>query len=98
MKLAAVITLVLAAVVGVLWFLFVVAPPAHEVCQHKSDILVAEAGGAHDDAVANLLDQYRLSCRKQADKTLQLRGKVAYARWAKCVMGSKTLSEAERCG
>ena len=98
MRLAAVIVLVLAAIVGALWFQFVVAPPAHEVCQHKSDVLVAEASGAHDEAVANLLDQYRLSCRKQADKTLQLRGKIAYARWAKCVMGSKTLSEAERCG
>lgn len=98
MRIALVIGLVLAALAGVFWVMFVVAPPAQEVCQHKSDILVAEAAGAHDEAVERLLDQYRLSCRKQADKILQLRGKPAYARWAKCVMAAKGLSEAERCG
>lgn len=98
MRVAAVILLVLTAGAAALWFAFVVAPPPHEVCQHKADILVAEAGGAHDDAVANLLDQYRINCRKQAEKTLQLRGKLVYARMAKCVMAAKTLNEAERCG
>ncbi len=98
MRAAAAIGAVLAVVAGVLWVMFISAPPPHEVCQHKAEVLVAEAAGAHDEAVERLLDQYRLSCRKQAEKLLQLRGKPAYARWAKCVMAAKNLGEAEGCG
>lgn len=98
MKLAVTfVTLFLALLAG-LWIAFVRAPPPHEVCQRKADILRAEAGGEHGEAVDNLLDQYRLGCRKQAEALLQLRGKLVYARHAKCVMAARTLADAERCG
>ena len=57
-----------------------------------------EAGNEHGEAVEHLLDQYRLGCRKQAEALLQLRGKLVYARHAKCVMAARTLTDAERCG
>lgn len=97
MKIAATIALVLVAAVAALWFAFVRAPAPQVICQHKADILLAEAGGQHDDAVANLLDQYRLGCSKQAENLLRLRGKLVYARHARCVMAATTLSDAERC-
>lgn len=98
MKIAATIVLVLAAVLTGLWIAFVSAPPPHEVCQRKAQILLTETGGEHGEAVENLLDQYRLHCRKQTEKLLQLRGKLVYARHAKCVLAATTLNEAERCG
>lgn len=86
------------ALLAALWIAFVRAAPPHEVCQRKADILRAEAGADHGDAVERLLDQYRLGCRKQAETLLQLRGKLVYARHARCVMAARTLAEAERCG
>lgn len=98
MKLAATFVTLFLALLAALWIAFVRAPPPHEVCQRKADILRAEAGNEHGEAVERLLDQYRLGCRKQAEALLQLRGKLVYARHAKCVMAARTLSEAERCG
>lgn len=97
MKIAATIALVLAAVIAALWLTYVRAPPPQVICQRKADILLAEAGDQHGDAVSHLLDQYRLGCVQQADTLLRLRGKLAYARHARCVMAATTLSEAERC-
>jgi hypothetical protein len=46
----------------------------------------------------NLLDQLRLQCVKEKRKLLQLRGKIVYARQAKCIMAATTLGAAETCG
>lgn len=98
MKLAATIVALLVALLAALWIAFVRAPPPHEVCAHKAEILAAEASSAHNEAAQALLDQYRLGCRKQAETLLQLRGKLVYARHARCVMAAKTFAEAEGCG
>jgi hypothetical protein len=97
MKVFAAIVLALTAAIVVFWLAFVRAPPPQAICQHKADILLAEASGKHDDAAANLLDQYRLGCTKQAENLLRLRGKLAYARHARCVMAATTTNDAERC-
>jgi hypothetical protein len=98
MKFAAIFVSIFVALIAALWIAFVRAPPPHEVCARKADILRAEAGDDHGDAVERLLDQYRLGCRKQAEALLKLRGKLVYARHAKCVRAARTLSDAERCG
>jgi hypothetical protein len=97
MKKLLAIALVLVAAVVAFWLGFVRAPPPQVICQHKADILLAEASGQHDDAVANLLDQYRLGCTKNAENLLRLRGKLAYARHARCVIAATTTNDAERC-
>lgn len=98
MKLAATIVALLVALLVGLWIAFVRAPAPHEVCARKAEILRAEAGSEHGEAVETLLDQYRLGCRKQAETLLRLRGKLVYARFARCVMQARTFAEAETCG
>ena len=45
-----------------------------------------------------VLDRIKADCGKEKRKLLQLRGKVAYANTAKCILAATTLSDAERCG
>ena len=98
MKLAGLIVLVIALVLAGLWLAFVRAPGPEAVCEHKLAITLAEAGDQHGQAVGDLLDQLKLQCVKEKRKLLQLRGKIAYARQAKCILAATTLSAAERCG
>ncbi len=98
MKIAGLVVLVLALVLTGLWFTYVQAPPPEAVCEHKMAITLAEAGEQRGPAVDNLLDQLKLKCVKDKRTLLQLRGKIAYARQARCILAATTLSESERCG
>ena len=98
MKIAGIVISLLVVVLGTLWMLYVRAPAPEVVCQHKIAITLAEVGDQHGDAAANLLDQLRLQCVKEKRKLLELRGKIVYARQARCIMAATTLSAAERCG
>ena len=98
MKYAVTFVSLFAALIAALWLAFVRAPPPHEVCQRRADILRSEAGGDHGDAVERLLDQYRLGCRKQTEALLRLRGQLVYARHARCIIAARTRAEAEACG
>jgi hypothetical protein len=98
MKIAGLVLLLLALVLGGLWIAYVRAPEPELVCDHKIAITLAEVGDQHGQAVENLIDQLRLQCVKEKRKLLQLRGKIAYARQAKCILAASTLSAAERCG
>jgi len=98
MKIAGAVLLAIALLLTGLWFVYVQAPGPEVVCAHKLDITLAEAGEQRGPAVDNLLDQLRLKCVKDKRKLLQLRGKVAYARQARCILAATTLSESERCG
>ncbi|MBA3548036.1 MAG: hypothetical protein H0T76_16265 [Nannocystis sp.] len=98
LKIAGLVVLVLALVLTGLWFMYVQAPPPELVCEHKMAITLAEAGEQRGPAVENLLDQLKLKCVKDKRTLLQLRGKIAYARQARCILAATTLSESERCG
>jgi len=98
MKIAGIVVSLLVVVLGTLWMLYVRAPAPEVVCQHKIAITLAEVGDQHGDAAANLLDQLRLQCVKEKRKLVELRGKIVYARQARCIMAATTLSAAERCG
>ena len=98
MKIAAAVLLLLALTLVGLWIAYVSAPEPEVVCEHKIAITVAEAGGQHGPALDNLIDQLKLECVKEKRKLLQLRGKLVYARQAKCIMAAASLSAAERCG
>ena len=98
MKIAGLVVLALILALTGLWFIYVQAPPPELVCEHKQAIILAEAGGQRGPAVENLLDQLKVKCVKDKRTLLQLRGKVAYARQARCIMAATTLSESERCG
>ncbi len=98
MKIAGIVVLLLVLALTGLWFIYIQAPPPEAVCEHKLAITLAEAGDQHGPAVDNLLDQLKLKCVKDKRTLLLLRGKVAYARQARCILAAKTLSESERCG
>lgn len=98
MKIAGIVTIVIALILVGLWLAFVRAPAPQVVCEHKLAITLAESGGQHAAAMENLLDRIQADCVKEKVKLLQLRGKIAYARQAKCILAATTLSEAERCG
>jgi len=98
MKIAGLVLMLLALVLGGLWIAYVSAPEPEQVCEHKIAITLAEAGDQHGPAVDNLLDQLKLQCVKEKRKLLQLRGKIVYARQAKCILAATTLSAAEKCG
>jgi hypothetical protein len=98
MKIAGIVVTVIALILVGLWLAFVRAPAPEAVCQHKQAITLAESGGQHAAAMENLLDRIQADCVKEKYKLLQLRGKVAYARQAKCILAATTLSAAELCG
>lgn len=98
MKIAGLVVSLIAIVLATLWMLYVRAPAPEAVCEHKIAITLAEVGDQHGDAATNLLDQLRLQCVKEKRKLLELRGKIVYARQAKCIMAATTLSAAESCG
>jgi len=98
MKIAALVLLLIALLLGGLWIAYVQAPEPEVVCEHKIAITLAEVGDQHGGAVDNLIDQLKLQCVKEKRKLLQLRGKIVYARQAKCILAAETLSAAERCG
>ena len=98
MKIAGIVTIVIALILAGLWAVYVRAPEPEAVCEHKLQITLAESGGQHADAMEDLLDRIKADCVKEKRMLLQLRGKVAYATTAKCILAATTLSDAERCG
>ncbi len=85
--------------IGFLHLRYVQAPAPAEVCQHILDITVAEAGEQAMDAHTQdtLLDRLRLQCIQHKRDKIQLRGKIEYARYAKCVIAATALADIEAC-
>lgn len=81
------------------WFAFVRAPGPVEVCEHIVEITLREAGdqALSDDTLSRLVETTREQCIEHKRDKLQLRGRIKYAAYAKCVMEAQTLSEIGRC-
>lgn len=82
-----------------LWWTFVRAPPPAEVCRHIIDVTMREAGAselapASQDALMRSLEE---RCVTHKLDKIQLRGRVVYAKYAKCVLDSDNLADIERC-
>lgn len=79
------------------WFLYVRAPPPEEVCQHLIDLTYEEAGDSAPKAVDALVGRLEERCVEDKTRIMQLRDKIEYAKYAKCVMAADNLGDAERC-
>lgn len=79
---------------GTLWFIFVRAPSPAAICEHKINLVLAEAQGA--DA-GPLVDTLRSTCITNAERRIKMRGKIKYANYARCVAAASSLENAERC-
>jgi hypothetical protein len=99
MKIASSIVLgIIVAVVG-FWAFFVRAPAPPRVCDHIIDITLREAGqqGLAMETQAQLVEQLRERCIKHKIDKIELRGRLKYAEYAKCVLAAEELAEIERC-
>ena len=98
MRTIAVIFVAISAVaVLVFWIGWVRAPSPHEVCKHKIELVLETAGEGQDEGAGALVGQLEATCISTVERKIRLRGKVVYAKYAKCVTAATTLSDAERC-
>lgn len=82
-----------------LWWIFVRAPGPQELCAHIVDVTMREAQAAQMNAEseAALLTGLQERCIEHKLDKIQLRGRVKYAAYAKCVMAAQTLLDIESC-
>jgi hypothetical protein len=96
-KIALAVVAVLAVAVIVFWFGWVRAPSPEQICRHKIELVVATVGEEQTEGAEALVGQLEAKCVSAAQRKIKLRGKLVYAKYAKCVMAAQTLMEAERC-
>lgn len=99
MRLASAIMLTLVVALFTLWFLFVRAPGPQDVCDHIIDVTLVEAQqkGIAQETQADIIERMRSECVQHKLDKIQLRGRLEYAEYAKCVMAGETLAEIESC-
>jgi hypothetical protein len=83
--------------VVVFWLGWVRAPSPEQICKHKVELVLATVGEDQREGAEVLISQLELKCVTAAKRKIQLRGKLVYADYAKCVMRAESLMEAERC-
>ena len=97
MRIAGIIISTIALILLAVWFFLLRAPSPEVVCEHLIEVTIREVGDRAPNAVDAFVDQIRTTCTKEKQTMLRLRGKYAYAEYAKCVMRATTLSDAEGC-
>ena len=92
------ISLVIAVLFG-LWFAFVRAPSPEEVCKHIASVSAKEAEdhGVSLESEAAVIETIERKCVQHKLDKIQLRGRIKYADYAKCVMDSTTLAAIGKC-
>ena len=97
MVIAAGIGLAIVVTLTVLWFAYVDAPDPEAVCDRIVE-MTYEEGATHDPkSVDALVSRVRDGCVRSKSKIIQYRGKIEWARYAKCVMSAENLNAAEGC-
>ena len=99
MKRASIVVLVIVAVLFAAWWGFVRAPAPEAVCAHIAEVTKreVEAGGVSLESEAAVIEGIERGCVQHKRDKIQLRGRLAYADYAKCVMGSETLAAIGKC-
>ncbi len=83
---------------AIAWVVFRVGVPSPaRVCDHKMELALKEAEGSSSPAVQNMLDRLRDHCVEDKRRRIQLRGQVAYWKYARCVLSSETFADSELC-
>lgn len=95
-KIAWIMLALLVVATVVFWLGWVRAPSPEQICQHKIEL--AKAAGAEQQAGAEaLISQLEARCVDAARLEIRMRGKLVYAKYAKCVMAATSLDRAEQC-
>ena len=98
-KISSWFTLLVTATVFGLWWTYVRAPGPAVVCEHIIEVTVAEsrASGMSSESEATVIERTRDECIQHKQDKILLRGRVEYARYAKCVMAADTLEDIYSC-
>ena len=82
-----------------LWWAFVRAPGPQEVCTHIIEVTARESGQTELslESQTAVIDQMRERCVQHKIDKIQLRGRVAWARYARCAMAADSLDGVLRC-
>lgn len=96
-KIGWIVVAILAMATVVFWFGWVRAPSPEQICQHKVELVFATVGDEQREGAEALVSQLELKCVEAAQTEIRMRGKLVYAKYAKCVMAATTLDEAEGC-
>lgn len=83
--------------VFIFWLGWVRAPTPTQICQHKIELVTNTLGQDQSPGAAALVSQLEANCVDGAEQIIRLRGKVVYAKYAKCVSAATSLAEAEQC-
>lgn len=99
MRIASGIVLGLTLLFFVGWWAFIRAPGPVEVCEHIVAVTLREAGdqALSGDSQSRLVETTRQQCIEHTRDKLQLRGRIKYAEYAKCVVAAQTLGEIGHC-
>lgn len=87
------------ATIVTLWTIFVRAPSPVDVCDHIVDVTMSEAQahGMSMQSEASMLGGIKDSCVQHKLDKIQLRGRIKYATYAKCVLAAPDLQTIEAC-
>ena len=99
MKIASIVVLVVVALLFSLWWAFVRAPGPEEVCAHIATVTKTEieASGVSLESEAAVIEGIERGCVQHKLDKIQLRGRIKYAEYAKCVMAAETVSAIGKC-
>jgi len=98
-RVASAVVLGLVLVLFAFWWGFLRAPGPTEVCDHIMAVTLREAGdqAMSDESLTRLVESTHMTCIEHKRDKIQLRGRIKYAEYAKCVVRSETLAEIGRC-
>ena len=96
-RVAAIFVILVVVAIFVFWYGWVRAPSPEEICAHKSQLVIETAPPEQREGAEALVAQLEVKCIQAAQRKIKLRGKLVYAKYAKCVMAATTLTEFERC-
>ena len=99
MRIASIIVLAIVVMLFGFWFGWVRAPGPAEVCDHIIEVTKREAEdrSMQMESEAALIAQMRGNCMRHKLDKIQLRGRLVWADYAKCITGATSLAEIGRC-
>ena len=87
---------VVSVTLAILWLRFVHAPTPEAVCERLIELTEKDAG-EHAKAAEAAIARLRETCVEGKRRYIRLRNRINYAEHAKCVIGARSLDDAERC-
>lgn len=93
----AVLCVIAAVVIALLWQRYVSAPSPEAICAHKIELTRKATQDRAQNAGQRLIAKLQQSCVESAKRRIRLEGKIEYAKYARCIAQAQNLDEAEGC-